>query len=149
MKKPHIKHTFRLEADLSRKMAERASSRRVSKTEVVEAALASLLSPDDEQRIEAVLARRLDRISRQLDRLEWHIELSNEAYALFVRFWLINNAPLPDSTIKGAQASGKKRWEAFVATLARRMDHGPKLKEEMVQMGEEGDVQGDPSGHAK
>ncbi len=62
MKKPHIKHTFRLEADLSRKMAERASSRRVSKTEVVEAALASLLSPDDEQRIEAVLARRLDRI---------------------------------------------------------------------------------------
>ena len=78
-----------------------------------------------------MLARRLDRLSRQIDRLEWHIELSNETAALFIRSWLTNNPPLPDAALQAAQATGKKRWEAFVDTLARRMELGPKFQEEV------------------
>lgn len=116
---------------LARQLDERASSRRITRTDIVEAALASLLTPDHEERIEAILTRRLDRISRQLDRLEWHVELSNEAFALFVRSWLINNPPLPDAALRAAQAMGRKRWEAFVDSLSRRMELGPKLAEEL------------------
>ena len=113
MKKPdRHKMTFRVDAHLARQLAERARSRRVSQTEVLEAALASLLTPDHEERIEAVLTKRLDRISRQLERLEWHVELSNEAFAIFVRFWLISNAPLTDEALRAAQATGKKRYQA-------------------------------------
>ena len=93
-KKPHSKQTFRLDIELARLLEERAHARGVSRTEVVEAALMSLLQSDQDERMEAALARRLDRLSRQLDRLEWHVELTNEAIALFVRFWLTSNPPL-------------------------------------------------------
>ena len=131
MRKPSVKRTFRIDAVLARQLDERASSRRITRTDIVEAALASLLTPDHEERIEAVLTRRLDRISRQLDRLEWHVELSNEAFALFVRSWLVNSPPLPDAALRAAQATGKKRWEAFVDSLSRRMEAGPQLGDEL------------------
>jgi hypothetical protein len=131
VRKPSVKRTFRIDAVLARQLDERASSRRITRTDIVEAALASLLTPDHEERIEAVLTRRLDRISRQLDRLEWHVELSNEAFALFVRSWLVNSPPLPDAALRAAQATGKKRWEAFVDSLSRRMEAGPKLGDEL------------------
>lgn len=131
MRKATVKRTFRIDAVLARQLDERASSRRITRTDIVEAALASLLTPDHEERIEAALTRRLDRISRQLDRLEWHVELTNEAIALFVRSWLINSPPLPDTALRAAQATGKKRWEAFVDSLSRRMERGPKLGEEL------------------
>ena len=51
-----------------------------------EAALASHLSPDGADRLEAALARRLDRITRHLERIERHVGISNEALAVFVRF---------------------------------------------------------------
>lgn len=127
----HVKRTFRIDADLSRRLDEMARHRRVTRTDIVEAALASLLSPDDAERIEAVLSRRLDRIARQLDRLEWHVELSNEAFALFVRFWLLHNAPLPEEAFRAAQPVGRKRWQDFVDSLSRRMDAGPKLRDEL------------------
>ncbi|PXW73879.1 hypothetical protein C7451_109169 [Blastomonas natatoria] len=90
-----------------------------------------MLTPDHEERVEAVLTKRLDRLSRQLERLEWHVELSNEAFAIFVRFWLTSNAPLPDEAMRAAQATGKKRYQAFVESLAKRMEAGPKLRDEV------------------
>ena len=131
MRKPHVKHTFRLDPILARLLDDHARSRRVTRTDVVEAALASLLSPDHEERIEAILTRRLDRMSRTLDRLEWHVELTNETIALFIRSWLTSNPPLPEAALKAAQASGKQRWLAFVETLSRRMEAGPKLAAEL------------------
>ena len=143
MRKSSVKRTFRIDSVLARQLDERASSRRITRTDIVEAALASLLTPDHEERIEAVLTRRLDRLSRQLDRLEWHVELSNEGFALFVRSWLINNPPLPDAALRAAQVTGKKRWEAFVDSLSRRMELGPKLGDELSR-----DVAGDHSSPA-
>ena len=131
MRKPHVKHTFRLDARLSRLLEDHARARRVTRTDVVEAALASLLTPDHEERVEAILTRRLDRISRQIDRLEWHVELTNETLALFIRFWLTSNPPLPDAAMKAAKASGTKRWHAFVQSLARKMEAGPRLGDEL------------------
>src|SRR5882724_8292029 len=85
------KHTFRLPPDLAGKLADYAARKRVPQALVVEAALASHLSPDGADRLEAALARRLDRITRHLERIERierHVGISNEAMAVFVRFWL-------------------------------------------------------------
>jgi hypothetical protein len=38
---------------------------------------------------------------------------------------------LPDEAMRAAQTTGKKRYQAFVESLARRMETGPKLREEM------------------
>ena len=131
MTKASIKQTFRLDAELVRLVAERARQRRVTRTEIVEAALASLLSADHEERLEAALTKRIDKLARGLERLEWNLDLSNEAFALFVRFWLTSTVPLPDTALPAAQATGKKRWEGFVESLSRRMESGSKLADEL------------------
>lgn len=131
MKKASIKQTYRLDAELVRLVAERSRQRRVTRTEVVEAALASLLSADHEGRLEAALTKRIDKLARGLERLEWNLDLSNEAFALFVRFWLTSTTPLPDTALPAAQATGRKRWEAFVESLSRRMESGSKLADEL------------------
>ncbi len=92
-----IKHTFRLPPALSSQLADYAGRKRISQALVVEAALASFLSPDASERMEAAISRRLDRHARQLERLEHHVKISNEAIALFVRFWLTTTPALPDA----------------------------------------------------
>ena len=73
------KHTFRLPPDLAGKLADYADRKRVAQALVVETALLSFLSPDNSERLEAALGRRLDRLTRQVERLERHISISNEA----------------------------------------------------------------------
>jgi predicted transcriptional regulator len=125
------KHTFRLPPDLAGKLADYAARKRVPQALVVEAALASLLSPDGADRLEAALARRLDRMSRQIERLERHITIGNEAIAVFVRFWLTSTPPLPDTALPAAQTKGRERYEGFVEALGRRLGRGRKLADEV------------------
>lgn len=134
------KHTFRLPPDLAGKLADYAARKRVPQALVVETALASHLSPDGAERLEAALARRLDRMTRQIERLERHITISNEALALFVRFWLTSTPPLPDTAQTAAQAKGRERYEGFVEALGRRLARGRTLVDEVSQ-----DVEGAPS----
>jgi hypothetical protein len=98
---------------------------------IVEAALASHLSPDGADRLEAALARRLDRLSRQQDRLERHVTINNEAMAVFVRFWLTSTPPLPDTALPAAQIKGRERYEGFVEALGRRLAKGRRLIDEI------------------
>jgi hypothetical protein len=128
-----VKHTFRLPPELSAQLADYAARKRVTQALVVETALATFLSGDSSEHLEAALSRRLDRITRQADRLAWHVELGNETLALFVRFWLVNNPPLPDAALAAAQAMGRERWERFIETLNRRMEFGPRLKSEVSE----------------
>jgi predicted transcriptional regulator len=126
------KHTFRLPPDLAGKLADYANRKRVPQALVVEAALASHLSPDGADRLEAALARRLDRMTRQIERLERHATISNEALALFIRFWLTSTPPLPDTAQAAAQAKGRERYEGFVEALGRRLARGRTLADELV-----------------
>jgi predicted transcriptional regulator len=96
------KASFRLPPDLLRNLGEAARMRHVPRTAIVEAALASFLSPDASERMEAAFTHRLDRLVRQYDRLAWHVDLTNETLALFIRFILTTSAPLPDTAMKAA-----------------------------------------------
>src|SRR5271154_3493287 len=124
-------HTFRLPPDLAGRLADYAAQKRVPQALVVETALASLLSPDGSDRLEAALARRLDRMTRQIERLERHVTITNEALALFVRFWLTATPPLPDTAQNAAQTKGRERYEGFVEALGRRLAKGQTLAQEI------------------
>lgn len=125
------KHTFRLPPALASQLADYAARKRVSQAMIVETALASFLSPDGSERMEAAFSRRLDKLTRQADRLDYHVEVTNEALALFIRFWLTANAPLPDTAKAAAQAKGKERYDGFVEALARKMESGTRLAMEL------------------
>ena len=133
------KHTFRLAPDLAVQLADYAHRKRVPQALVVETALASLLSPDGADRLEAALARRLDRMTRQIQTLERHVTITNEALALFVRFWLTSTPPLPDTAQAAAQTSGRVRYDGFVEALGRRLARGRTLADEVVK-----DIAGEP-----
>lgn len=126
------KATFRLPPDLMRRLADYAVRKRVSQAVVVEAALESYLSPDGPDRLEAALARRLDRLSRASERLERHVTIGNEALALFVRFWLTSTPALPDAMQAAASAKGKERYSGFVEALGRRLTQGHLLADDVA-----------------
>lgn len=131
-----IKHTFRLPPQLSRQLADYAGRKRVSQASIVEAAVASFLSPDGPERLEAAFARRLDRMSRQLDKLDYHVEVGNEAFALYLRRWLAAT-PAPISEASAAErADAEKRFDYFVEALAQRLETGRRLSEGLLRFDE-------------
>jgi predicted transcriptional regulator len=126
-----VRLTLRLPPALAGQLADYAARKRVPQALVVETALASFLSPDGADRLEAALARRLDRLARILERIERHTTISNELLALFVRFWLTATPPLPDTAQAAAQAKGRERYEGFIEALGRRLARGTTLSDEL------------------
>jgi predicted transcriptional regulator len=124
-------HSFRLPPELAGRLAEFATQKHVSQAVVVESALTSFLSPDGADRLEAALARRLDRIDRRMERIERHVTISNEALAVFVRFWLTSTPQLPETALAAAQTKGRERYQGFLETLIRRLARGRKLADEV------------------
>src|SRR3546814_10212879 len=58
--------------ELMRKVANLADQKGLSRSAIVEAAVASFLSPDGSDRMEAAVTRRLDRLTRHVQRSEEH-----------------------------------------------------------------------------
>jgi predicted transcriptional regulator len=123
--------TVYLEPDLMQALTEYAERRAKPKSLVAEAAIASFLSPDAAERQEATLARRLDRIIRQMERLERDVGISVETVALFIRFWLMTTTSLPEQTQVAARAKGTERYENFLQALGRRLAKGPGFVREV------------------
>lgn len=120
-----------LPADLARALDEMAIRTRRPKSEVVRAAVASFLSPDGSERMEAAVTRRLDRMSRQIERLERDVGICNEALGLFIKAWLTATPPMPDAAQAAAQAKGRERYEGFIEALGRRLASGRTLAREI------------------
>jgi transposase-like protein len=95
------------------------------------AAIASFLSPDAAERQEAATTKRLDQLDRRMTRMERDLGISVEMLAVFVRFWLTTNPPLPEPAQAAARAQAGERYDAFVAALGRRLAKGPKLRQEI------------------
>jgi predicted transcriptional regulator len=134
--------TVYLEPDLMRSLSKYAERRGKPKSLVAEAAIASFLSPDTAERQEATLARRLDRITRQMEKLERDVGISVETVALFIRFWLVATPSLPEQTQAAARAKGGERYEGFMQALGRRLAKGPSfIREVSLDIGSEGSTQ--------
>lgn len=116
-----------------RTLAAYSARRGKSLSLVAEAAIASFLSPDADEQREAAITRRLDHIDRRLSRLERDLGIAVETMALFVRFWVTTNPPLPEPAAQVARAKAGERYDAFVAALGRRLAQGPKLRQEVQQ----------------
>ena len=100
---------------------------------IAEAAIASFLSPDGDEQREATLAKRLDQQDRRLARLERDVGIAVETLALFIRFWLTTTTPLPDPAAKAARAQSGARYDNFVVALGRRLNKGPRLRQEIPE----------------
>lgn len=117
-------------ADLIAKVDDLALRRKLSKSAVIEAAVASFLSADASERLEAALSRRLDRVSRQIDAVDEDIAIVGEALSLFIRFWLSITPPLPDNVQASSKAKGTERFDGFMRVLGRHLASGDRFVRE-------------------
>src|SRR3981081_2409080 len=105
------------------------------KSLVAEAAISSFLSPDDSDRREAAIAKRLDRIVRVLERLERNDGITLETIALFIRFGLTSTPAPREQSSPAARAKGAERYDRFVEALGRRLSSGSTvLKEVSIEL---------------
>jgi hypothetical protein len=121
-----------LEPSLMAQLTELAKHKKQSMSLVAEAAIASFLTPDESDRREAAVARRLDRLSRQGERLERDLTISVEAMALFIRYWLTITPSIPEDFQAVAQAKGRERFASFLQMLGRRLASGHTLLREVT-----------------
>jgi hypothetical protein len=126
-----IRTSLHLSPEALRALIDRSDRKGISRSSVADAALLSFLSADGTDRMEAAFSRRLDRLTRQVQRLERDVAIGTETLALFVRFWLTVAPSLPADAQASAQTKGRERYENFVEALARRLAKGQTLLQEI------------------
>ena len=119
------------EPDLLKKVEALALRRNVSKSAVIEAAVASFLSADASERLEAVFARRMDKLGRQVEGLDEDLAILGATLSLFVEYWLTITPPLPESAHASARAKGTERFGRFLNTLGRKLATGDRFLKEI------------------
>ena len=120
-----------IEPEHARRLDQLAVHKGVSKSAVIAAALASFLSPDGGDQREAAIARRLDRLSRQFERLERDQNILIETLALYVRYFLMVSIPVPEGQQEAARAQGRARYVQFIEQLGRHLQRGRSLVREV------------------
>ena len=128
-----------LAPELLRDVKTLALRRRVAQSRIIEAAVASFLSGDSAEQLEAAMSRRLDRIGRQIDTLDEDVAVLGETLALFVRFWLTITPPLPENAHSSARTKGAERFNGFMQTLGKRLATGDRFLKELSR-----DMPGEP-----
>jgi type IV secretion system protein VirD4 len=122
-----------IQPEHAKRLDELAAKKGVSKSSIVAAALASWLSPDAGDQREAAIAKRLDRLSRQTERMERDQNIQIETLALFIRYFLTISTPVPEAHKDAARAQGKARFEQFVEQLGRHLLRGRSLVRDVVE----------------
>lgn len=120
-----------------------AMRRKVSASAIVEAAVASFLSGDTTEKLEAAMSRRLDKLGRQIDTLDEDLAVLGETLSLFVLIWLSSTPPLPENAQAAARAKGAQRFDGFMQNLGRRLASGDRFLKELSR-----DVESIPEGPA-
>lgn len=120
-----------IEPDHAKRLDQLAAHKGVSKSTVIAAALASFLSPDAADQREAAMGKRLDRLSRQFDRLERDQGILIETVALYIRYFLTVSLPVPEGQQDAARAQGRARYAQFIEQLARHIQRGRSLVREV------------------
>jgi hypothetical protein len=122
-----------IEHEHAKRLDELAAMKGLSKSSIIAAALASFLSPDSGDQREAAIAKRLDRLSRQLDKLERDQNILIETLALYVRYFLTVSTPLPEAHQEAARAQGRARFEQFIEQLGRHLLRGRSLVKDVIE----------------
>jgi len=118
-----VRHQLFLPRALSERLETLARGPGASKSKILAEAVAAFLDRKGDDQLELRFMGRLDRLSSQLARIERNGQIGLESLALFIRYMLSVNAPLPERD-KAAQAIGRDRFKAFVERVGRNVAGG-------------------------
>ncbi|MEW5424034.1 CopG family transcriptional regulator [Amorphus sp. 3PC139-8] len=126
------RHHLYLDDELTEQLEALAAKPGSSKSAIVSDALRSFLARRGANEVDDRLRVRLDRLSRQLNRIERDQQILLESLALFVRYYLTVTAPLPEADQEAARALGQERFQAFIDQVGRRIAGGRTLAGEVL-----------------
>ena len=118
-----VRHQLFLPRVLSERLEALARGPGASRSKILAEAVAAFLERKGDDALELRFMGRLDRMSKQLARIERNSKIELESLALFVRYMLTVNAPLPEGD-KAAQAIGRDRFNAFVERVGLQLAGG-------------------------
>ena len=116
-----------LEREHAKRLSELACMKRVPKSGIVAAALASYLSPDGGDRRDAMIAKRLEKLTNTFERMDRDQMILIETLALFIRHHFAIAPTIPEAQQGAARAQGRARFEQFIEQLARQLQRGQSL----------------------
>lgn len=119
-KQKRIRYQLFLPEELSRRFDALASAPGASKSAILTDALTAWLARQAASELENKFSARLDRMSMALGRIERDGHILLESLALFVRYELMVQAPLPEAD-EAARAVGRDRFEAFVTRVGEAL----------------------------
>jgi len=125
IKPKRIRYQLFLPGELSHRFEALASQPGASKSAILTDALTAWLNRQAASELENTFSRRLDRMSLALGRIERDGHILLESLALFVRYELMVQAPLPEAD-EAARAVGRDRFEAFVTRVGEALASGQR-----------------------
>jgi hypothetical protein len=130
MGKPRL--NLRLRADLLRKLEEATRRPGLTKNAVIEQALEEYFEPATRYGLEDRLLRRLDDFEVRQGEIERDVAMSLEATGQFILYWLTRTDPIPEGEREIAHALGQRRFDHFIAQVARKLMDGNGLSKRLI-----------------
>jgi predicted DNA-binding protein len=103
-----------------------------SKTSIVAAALEAYMSRGAAVELSEAVNARIDKLSDEHGRFARDLSFLAESFGLYVRHQLSVTSPLPESEQAAALLKGQKRFAVFLDQVARRVDSGRSLAEDVL-----------------
>jgi hypothetical protein len=122
---PKIRHQLFLPQDLSERLESLAAQPGVTKSSILADALTAWLNRRGASEIEDRFGNRLNTMTAAIGRIERDGYVLLETLALFVRYELTINAPLPEGDA-AARAVGRDRFQAFINRVGEAVANGQR-----------------------
>tara|TARA_R110002072_G_scaffold210111_1_gene367708 strand:+ start:178 stop:645 length:468 start_codon:yes stop_codon:yes gene_type:complete len=105
----------------------------LSESVIVDRALTAYRASEAENKREAAINRRLDRLTRQFGRIERDNLVLAETLATFVHYFLTVTPPVPSNQVEAARAKGDMRFDLFVRQVAEALRSGQRILQNAVE----------------
>jgi hypothetical protein len=118
-----VRYQLFLPRAVSERLESLAAKPGATKSSLLAEAVTAWLDRHGRNELDERFGLRLDRISNQLGRIERDGHVTIESLALFIRYMLTVNAPLPDED-EAARAVGRDRFAAFIRRVGQQLASG-------------------------
>ena len=105
----------------------------LSESTIIDGAVTAYQAGESDNKREAAINRRLDRLSRQFGRIERDNLVLAETLATFVHYFLTVTPPVPANQVEAARAKGDMRFDLFVRQVAEALRSGQRILQNAVE----------------
>ena len=105
----------------------------LSESTIIDGAVTAYRAGESDNKREAAINRRLDRLTRQFGRSERGNLVLAETLATFVHYFLTVTPPVPANQVEAARAKGDLRFDLFVRQVAEALRSGQRILQNAVE----------------